>query len=73
MISVSEINKNFKIKVNGHNYNGRYLTKLVGVSGLEKLVGQELAFKLIDRAFREGTDVVVCKLRRGLTIRFYSI
>ena len=70
--TVKQINQNFKIKVNGRNFQGRYLSKLVGVKGLKELVGSELAFKLIDRAFREGKDKTECKLRRGLIIRFYS-
>lgn len=72
MRTKSEINANFKIKVNGRNFNGRYMSKLVGVKGLFNLVGEDLGVKLIDRAFNEGKDVTVCKLRRGLTVRFYS-
>lgn len=72
MRTVSEINRNFKIKVNGRNFRGRYFSKLVGVKGLNELVGPELADKLIDRAFREGKDKTECKLRRGLIVRFYS-
>lgn len=71
-MSTSEINKNFKIKVNGRNFKGRYISKLVGVKGLKELIGEELAFKLVDRAFNEGKDVTVCKLRRGIVVRFYS-
>jgi len=73
MRATSEINKNFKIKVNGQNFNGRYMSKLVGVRGLVNLVGEDLAGKLVNRAFAEGLDVTTCKLRRGLIIRFYSI
>jgi len=72
MRATSEINGNFKIKVNGRNFSGRSVSKLVGVRGLVSLVGLELADKLVERAFREGLDVTVCKLRRGLTVRFYS-
>jgi len=48
------------------------MSKLVGVRGLVSLVGQDLSEKLIERAFTEGKDVTVCKLRRGLTVRFYA-
>jgi hypothetical protein len=70
--SVSEINRNFKIKVNGRNFQGKYITKLVGVKGLREIIGTDLACKLIDRAFKERNDVTECRLRRGLIIRFYS-
>ena len=72
MRAVSEINSNFKIKVNGKNFNGSAMSKLVGVRGLVSLVGQDLSEKLIERAFTEGKDITVCKLRRGLTVRFYA-
>lgn len=73
MRAVSEINSNFKIKVNGRSFSGKYMSKLVGVRGLVSLVGEELAETLVERAFADGVDVKVCKLRRGLTVRFYSI
>ena len=69
--SVSEINRNFKIKVNGRNFVGRNMSMLVGVSGLIELVGIELANTLIDRAFDSSDDKIICKLRRGLKITFY--
>jgi hypothetical protein len=73
MRSTREINLNFKIKVNGKNFTGKSFSKLVGVRGLLNMVGDEkLAEKLVERAFNEGADVTVCKLRRGLTVRFYS-
>jgi len=72
MRATSEINGSFKIKVNGRNFSGKSVSKLVGVRGLVSLVGLELADKLVERAFREGLDVTVCKLRRGLIVRFYS-
>jgi hypothetical protein len=72
MRTATEINTNFKIKVNGHNGDGRNMSKLVGVRGLLDLVGQEMAEKLIERAWNEGKDISICRLRRGLTIRFYA-
>jgi hypothetical protein len=72
MRSVSEINSNFKIKVNGKNFNGSSMSKLVGVKGLVALCGLDLSAKLVERAFAEGKDITICKLRRGLTVRFYS-
>ena len=73
MRTVNEINSNFKIKVNGRNFSGKTISTLVGVRGLVNLVGEDLKDKLVERAFTEGQDVTVCKLRRGLVIRFYSI
>jgi hypothetical protein len=72
-LSTQEINANFKIKINGWNFDTEYKTTLVGVSGLIELLGEELADKLILKAWGKGEDIVVCKLRRGLTVRFYSI
>lgn len=65
-----EINRTFKIKVNGL-FNGKKINTLVGVSGLIKLVGVEMANKLLRRAFRCVKDAEHCKLRRGLKISFY--
>lgn len=66
--STTEINKNFKIKVNGLGEN-----ILVGVSGLIARVGEEMANKLFDRAFASTSDKQVCKLRRGIKVTFYAI
>jgi hypothetical protein len=73
MRSTSEINSNFKIKVNGKNFKGQSMSKLVGVRGLVSLLGEDISINLIERAFSEGKDITICKLRRGLTVRFYSI
>lgn len=69
--SVKDINSNWKIKVRGL-YNGKKINKLVGVSGLVALIGEELAGKFTARAFRDMLDKCVCKLRRGLVITFYA-
>lgn len=70
--TTSEINRNFKIKVAGINGQGKKLNTLVGVSGLIKLIGSELADKFVCRAFANTEeDYTVCKLRRGLKITFY--
>lgn len=52
-------------------FNGKKINTLVGVSGLIKLVGVEMANKLLRRAFRCMNDAEHCKLRRGLKISFY--
>lgn len=71
--SVTEINRNFKIKVAGYNNGTKKLNTLVGVSGLVKLIGEELANKFIKRAFENSLeDKTVCKLRRGLKVTFYN-
>lgn len=69
--STTVINKNFRLKVKGIDNNGNKLNKLVGVSGLISLIGEELLNKFLDRAFACMDDVCVCKLRRGLKISFY--
>lgn len=66
-----EINRNFKIKVSGM-YEGSKINTLVGVRGLLRMVGDnELAQRLLDRAFNSMEDVCICKLRRGIKISFY--
>lgn len=69
--STTVINKNFRLKVKGVDNNGNKLNKLVGVSGLISLIGEELLNKFLDRAFASMEDVCVCKLRRGLKVSFY--
>lgn len=69
--STKVINKNFRLKVKGVDNNGNKLNKLVGVSGLISLIGEELLNKFLDRAFACMDDVCVCKLRRGLKVSFY--
>lgn len=69
--STSEINLNFRIKVSGTRDGIKY-NKLVGVTGLVKILGLELARKLINRAFNSQDDNIYCKLRTGLKITFYS-
>lgn len=69
--STTVINKNFRLKVKGVDDNGNKLNKLVGVSGLISLIGEELLNKFLDRAFACMDDVCVCKLRRGLKVSFY--
>lgn len=68
--TTKQINRTFKIKVNGM-FNGKKINTLVGVSRLIKLVGVEMANKLLRRAFRCMNDAEHCKLRRGLKISFY--
>lgn len=74
--STSQINRDFRIKVYGYNNSDERLNLLVGVSGLIRLVGEELADTLVKRTFKNSYFVqngkVVCKLRRGLKITFYQ-
>ena len=66
-----EINRNYKIKVNGI-VDGKKVNIAVGVSGLIRIVGDiELVNRLLDRAFNCYGDKEVCKLRRGVKITFY--
>ena len=70
-MTTTTINKNFKIKAFGLNNEGKKINTLLGVSGLVKLIGEELAEKFVNRAFDCMDDKCVCKLRRGLKITFY--
>lgn len=72
MIHTSKfINRNFRIKVSGIDNEGNRINKLVGVSGLLKLIGETLADKFVTRALKAGLDKAKCCLRRGLRITFY--
>jgi len=70
--TTSEINRHFRIKVNGVNHTGQVISKLVGVSGLTELIGSGLTEKFVSKAFESMEDKSEHKLRRGLTIRFYA-
>lgn len=67
----SWINRNFRIKVYGRDESGKRINKLVGVSGILKLIGAELFNKFINRAVDCMMDSCVCKLRRGLKVTLY--
>ena len=66
------INRDFKIKVYGFVGGWEKVDKLVGVSGLIRLVGVEIANKQLNRAYRSKVDKCVCKLRRGLKVTYYA-
>lgn len=74
--STAQINRDFRIKVYGYNNSDERLNLLVGVSGLIRLLGEELADTLVKRAFKNNffskDGKIVCKLRRGLKVTFYS-
>lgn len=67
LYTTKEINRNFRIKINGI-VDGKKVNKLVGVKGL---IGVEMANKMLCRAFNGTDDKTVCKLRRGIKISFY--
>ena len=70
--STKTINSSFRIKVSGTSF-GRKVNVLVGVSGLYRIVGDNIVVEnLIEKAFKKGEDKVIFKLRRGLKITFYS-
>lgn len=71
MIDSRYVNRNWKIKASGYARKG-YVHNYVGVSGLLKLVGMNLAMKMISKAEQKGKDIAVFKLRRGLRITFFS-
>lgn len=59
------INKNFRMVVQYINEFGKRVRKLVGVSGLVKLIGREMLDKFITRALNHRQDREICKLRGG--------
>jgi hypothetical protein len=65
------INQNFRIKVFGRDENGRKINTLVGVSGIIRMIGEELFYKFVKRALNCMLDKCVCKLRRGLVVTLY--
>ena len=65
------INQNFRIKVFGRDENGKKINTLMGVSGIIRLIGEELFYKFVQRALDCMLDVCVCKLRRGLQVSLY--
>lgn len=67
-----EINRNFKIKVSGIA-DGAKVNTLVGVSGLLRFAGVDMANKMLARAFNTPDDKLVCKLRRGIKVTFYYV
>lgn len=70
--STNEINRNFKIKVYGTN-DGKKVDHAVGVSGLIRIIGDyDIVNSMLEKAFNKGKDKVICKLRRGLKVTFYS-
>ena len=66
------INSNFRIKVWGKDNEGKKINTLVGVSGIIRLIGEELLNKFIKRALKSGLDACRCALRRGLVITLYA-
>ena len=70
MVTKTEINRNFRMKVSGTRGGKNYNT-LVGVSGLINIVGEKLAKTFITRAFKTLEDKKENKLRTGLKIIFY--
>lgn len=58
--TTKEINRNFRIKINGI-VDGKKVNKLVGVKGLIELIGVEMANKMLRRAFNGTDDKTVCK------------
>lgn len=65
------INANFRIKVWGRDAEGKKINTLLGVSGIIKLIGEELLNKFIKRALKSGLDACRCALRRGLVVTLY--
>ena len=69
--TTQQINRDFRIKVNGLNNEGEKVNMLVGVSGCIALIGEDFLEKFVTRAYNQGLDACTCKLRRGLKVTFY--
>lgn len=69
--TTSFINANFRIKVFGRDENGKKINTLMGVSGIIRMIGEELFYKFVRRALDCMFDKCVCKLRRGLQVSLY--
>lgn len=65
------INQNFRIKVYGRDAQGKKINTLMGVSGIIRMIGEELFLKFVQRALDCMLDKCVCKLRRGLQVSLY--
>ena len=67
------INRDWRILVNRPKSTDHPRERyLVGVSGLIRVVGEELAIKLVTRAYASKTDIFTSRLRRGISISFYN-
>lgn len=71
LYTTKEINRNFRIKINGI-VDGKKVNKLVGVKGLIELIGVEMANMMLRRAFNGKGDKMKCKRRCGIKVVFYS-
>ena len=67
-----QVVKDWLIKVYGYLEDGSRINKLVGVTGLEQLVGIDRANKMLDRAYRSMADACRCKVYGGIAITFYA-
>lgn len=65
------INRNFLLKVYGIDEDNNRINRLVGVSGLVKLICVEFTEKFVTRAINSKKDSVKCRLRRGLQVTLY--
>ena len=69
--TTTQINRDFRIKVNGRDEQGKKLNTLVGVSGATALIGEDFLEKFVSRAYAAGLDACTCKLRRGIKVTLY--
>lgn len=69
---IKEINIHFRIKVYSNIDKGKSINSLRGYNGLINLIGKELAQKFMINSLMSDAQKCTYKLRRGLTITFYS-
>lgn len=76
---ITWINKDFKIKINGYNFIGDSISKVVGFSGLVDILkfgstqsdAERIALDACVKALECPEEKFIRKLPRGLKITFY--
>lgn len=66
------IRREFDIRVTGVDFVGPYIKKSMRLRGLADLIGEGVATRMARKALKSPDQVFVQKLRRGLTVKFYS-
>lgn len=70
--TTAQINRDFRMKVDGMTEEGKKLHTLMGCAGILNLIGEEFFEKFLNRAYACMDDKCCCKLRRGIVITFYA-
>lgn len=66
------LNTDFRIVISYDRKKGEPRKRhLLGRQGLKKTVGERLYYSLVKRAYRENSEKITMRLRRGASIIFY--